>query len=92
MAVNEVLDPLRKICGDKNVSLSEAVRDHHGHDESYHKSMPADAVVFPRNTEEVSEVVKLCNANNVPMVPFGTGTGLEGGVTAVEVRIKPFLP
>lgn len=45
-----------------------------------------DVVVFPQNTEQVSHIVKLCNHHVVPVVPFGTGTGLEAGAIAVEVR------
>jgi D-lactate dehydrogenase (cytochrome) len=46
--------------------------------------MPA-AVVFPRSTAEVSQCAKLCNDAKVPIIPFGTGTGMEGGVTATHV-------
>jgi len=45
-----------------------------------------DVVVFPESTEEVSMVAKLCSENATPMIPFGTGTGMEGGVTAIKVR------
>lgn len=42
-------------------------------------------MVWPKNVMEVSEIAKLCYTEKVPMIPFGTGTGIEGGVTAVEV-------
>ncbi|POI20270.1 hypothetical protein CIB84_015984 [Bambusicola thoracicus] len=45
---------------------------------------PPDAVVWPRDVEQLQEMVALCHQHRVPMVPFGTGTGLEGGVNAVE--------
>ena len=38
----------------------------------------------PNNTKEVSEVVKICAKENIVVIPFGTGTGMEGGVCAVE--------
>jgi len=44
-----------------------------------------DVVVFPRNTEQVSLIMKLCNDLVMPVVPFGTGTGLEAGSICVEV-------
>jgi D-lactate dehydrogenase (cytochrome) len=44
----------------------------------------ADAVVFATSTEEVSEIVKICAAHRVPIVPFGTGTSLEGHVNAPD--------
>ena len=81
----ESLDSLRKICGAENVSTSMSVREHHSHDESYHESFMPNAVVFPQNVKQVSEVVKVCYSKNVHIIPFGTGTGLEGGVTATEV-------
>lgn len=49
-------------------------------------SMP-DVVVFAQSTEEVSKVAKLCNDKEIPLIPFGTGTGLEGGVTALHVSM-----
>nr|XP_054749420.1 probable D-lactate dehydrogenase, mitochondrial isoform X2 [Lytechinus pictus] len=41
-----------------------------------------DLVVWPRTTEEVSHVVQICRDHQAPIIPFGTGTGLEGGVLA----------
>lgn len=46
---------------------------------------PPDAVVWPQDVEQLQEMVALCHRHRVPMVPFGTGTGLEGGVNAVQV-------
>jgi FAD/FMN-containing dehydrogenase len=40
------------------------------------------ALVRPRTTEEVSEVLRLCNAAGVPVVPSGGRTGLAGGAVA----------
>lgn len=47
---------------------------------------PPDVVLFPRCVEEVSALAKVCYKNNIPMIPVGTGTGLEGGVNAVKVK------
>ena len=41
-----------------------------------------DAVLFPANTQEVSQIAKYCYANRIPMIPFGLGSGFEGGITA----------
>ena len=43
-----------------------------------------DAVAFVQSTEEVSEIVKLCARHKVPIVPFGSGTDLEGHVVALR--------
>ncbi|NXB27231.1 LDHD protein, partial [Rhagologus leucostigma] len=70
--------------GAPNVSTATAVREQHGHDESMHPCAPPDAVVWPQAVGQVQELAALCHRSRVPMVPFGTGTGLEGGVNAVQ--------
>ena len=74
---------LREMLGDR-LSTAAAVLEQHGKDESWHEASPPDAVVFATSTEEVAEVVKLCAANDVPIVPFGTGSSLEGHVAALR--------
>ena len=76
---------LENIVGKNNISVSLAVREHHGKDESYHSCLPPDAVIFPTSVEHVSDILRLCNQERIPVIPFGTGTGLEGGVGAVLV-------
>ncbi|XP_048254771.1 probable D-lactate dehydrogenase, mitochondrial isoform X2 [Haliotis rufescens] len=73
---------LSDVVGGSNVSTAMAVREQHGRDESYHECSPPDVVVFAESTEHVSQIAKLCNDNEVPLIPFGTGTGLEGGINA----------
>lgn len=58
------------------------ILDAHGHDESFHATHPPDAVVVAESTDEVATVLGLCQAARVPVVPFGAGTSLEGGVSA----------
>lgn len=55
------------------------------------RCLPPDVVVFPRCVEEVSALAKICHRHRLPIIPFGTGTGLEGGVGAVEVSGKSVL-
>ena len=66
------------------VSLDPAVLAEHGRDESSHPVRPPDAVVFPRSTDEVARVVRLAARHEVPLVPYGTGTAVEGGVIATH--------
>uniref|UniRef100_A0A8C6TK94 Probable D-lactate dehydrogenase, mitochondrial n=1 Tax=Neogobius melanostomus TaxID=47308 RepID=A0A8C6TK94_9GOBI len=84
LGVENVLSQFKSICGEDRVSVGQAVREQHGRDESMHRCCAPDAVVFPHCVEEVSALAKLCHLYNVPMIPFGTGTGLEGGVGALE--------
>ena len=61
---------------------STAVREQHGHTLSWTANQPPDAVVYPQNTEEVADIVKLCAGHRMPVIPYGTGTSLEGHVNA----------
>ncbi|KAL4515520.1 hypothetical protein Ndes2437B_g06956 [Nannochloris sp. 'desiccata'] len=75
---------LRALIGDDRMSTSSAVLETHGRDESYHPDSPPQAVIFPRSTEEIASIVKICSANHVPIVPFGAGTSLEGHIAAIR--------
>jgi D-lactate dehydrogenase (cytochrome) len=81
--VEDVIAQLKTRFGER-VSTAASVREQHGKDESYHRPQPPDAVVFAHATDEVVEIVKLCAAHKVPVIPFGTGTSLEGHVAALE--------
>ncbi|HTK33692.1 MAG TPA: FAD-linked oxidase C-terminal domain-containing protein [Caulobacteraceae bacterium] len=78
-----VLDALRAILGDR-LTTAQAVRDQYATGESYDVAMPPDAVAFPATTEEVGRVAAVCFAHDVPMVPSGAGTSLEGHIAAVR--------
>src|SRR5499426_1279723 len=61
---------------------SLAVREQHGNTTTWIANEPPDAVVFPQTTADVQEVVRICAAQRVPVIPFGTGTSLEGHINA----------
>ncbi|KAM3870025.1 putative D-lactate dehydrogenase, mitochondrial [Diretmus argenteus] len=82
--LDRAVSAFRSVCGDDGVSLGETVREQHGKDESVHRCCPPDVVVFPRCVEEVSALAKICHHHRLPIIPFGTGTGLEGGVSALK--------
>src|SRR6187399_970563 len=63
---------------------SRAVRQQHGNTVTWIENQPPDAVVFPQSTEDVQEIVRICAAHRVPIVPFGQGTSLEGHVNAPQ--------
>jgi len=77
-----MLDALRTRFGDR-ISTAEAVRAHHGRDESAYDPMLPDAVVFAQTTEEVAAVAKLCFEHEIPLIPYGAGSSLEGHLLAV---------
>src|SRR5262250_1765002 len=64
------------------VVTSQAVREQHGNTVTWIANQPPDAVVYPQNTEEVQQIVQICAANGVAVIPFGVGTSLEGHVNA----------
>ena len=61
---------------------SLAVREQHGNTLTWIPNQPPEAVVFPHSTEEVQQIVRICAAHDVPVIPFGVGTSLEGHVNA----------
>jgi D-lactate dehydrogenase (cytochrome) len=82
-AVATVLDAIRPVLGDR-LTTAMAVREQHGKDQTYHPGAPPDAVAFPHSTAEVSAIVKACAACRVPVIPYGTGTSLEGHIAALR--------
>jgi D-lactate dehydrogenase (cytochrome) len=80
-AVEAVIAALAAIVGNRLVT-SQAVREQHGNTLTWIGNQPPDAVVFPQTTEEVQQIVRLCAAERVPVIGFGTGTSLEGQVNA----------
>ena len=66
----------------ERLSTGQAVRDQHSHTTTWIATQAPDAVAFVESTEEVSAIVQLCATHGVPVIPFGTGTSLEGHVNA----------
>jgi D-lactate dehydrogenase (cytochrome) len=79
--IETVVGILKQQFGDR-LQTGASIREQHGHTTTYiHNQMP-DAVVFPEATQEVTQIVKTCATHHVPVIPFGTGTSLEGHVNA----------
>ncbi len=78
-----VIEELQRKFGDRIVTSRSACHEF-GSDESFHGSYPPDAVFAPRSTQEVAEVVKICARHNFPVIPYGTGTSLEGHICALH--------
>ncbi|MDC3012861.1 FAD-binding protein [Candidatus Pelagibacter sp.] len=68
-------------------STSESTRANYARGEDTYDPVLSKAVVFPETNEEVSKVLRLCNEHKIPVVPFGTGTSLEGNVVGNEKGI-----
>ena len=79
--VETVIAILRQRFADR-VQTGEAIRRQHGHTLTWLENEPPDVVVWPNSTEEVGEIVRIAGTHNVPIIPFGAGTSLEGHVNA----------
>ncbi|RVH99659.1 FAD-binding protein, partial [Sinorhizobium meliloti] len=60
----------------------EAIRAQHANTTTYIPAQLPDAVVFPESAAEVREIVEIACEHRVPLIPFGTGSSLEGHVNA----------
>ena len=79
----QALSALAALLGPR-LNATPAVRRAHAADASYHAPQPPQAVAFPTSVEEVAQIARICSAHRVPIVPFGTGTAVEGGIVAVR--------
>lgn len=79
--IKAAIGVLKQLFGDR-LQTGEAIREQHGHTTTWIENQMPDAVVFPTDTKEVSQIVKTCAEYAVPIIPYGTGTSLEGHVNA----------
>src|SRR5436309_4992363 len=80
-AVEAAISALAARFGNRLVT-SQAVREQHGNILTWIANQPPDAVVFPQSSDDVQDAVRICAQHEVPVVPFGTGTSLEGHINA----------
>jgi D-lactate dehydrogenase (cytochrome) len=85
--VDSVITQARAFLGDR-ITTGTALREQHSRGEDPHPPVMPDAVAFVETTEEVSQLLALCHAHSVPVVPYGAGTSLEGHVTPVRGGIS----
>tara|TARA_B100001173_G_scaffold194093_1_gene167408 strand:+ start:1001 stop:2374 length:1374 start_codon:yes stop_codon:yes gene_type:complete len=86
----EVQAELKKIFNGR-FSTSESTRLNYARGEDTYDPVLSKAVVFPETNEEVSKILSLCNEYKIPVVPFGTGTSLEGNVVGNDKGITVSL-
>ncbi|MFN8290361.1 MAG: FAD-linked oxidase C-terminal domain-containing protein [Chitinophagaceae bacterium] len=76
---SEHISRFRKIAGENYVLADEETINKYGHDETENLFFPPEVVIKPRTAEEISAILKICNADRIPVTPRGAGTGLSGG-------------
>ena len=82
----EVHKELKKIFNGR-FSTSQSTRANYARGEDTFDPVLSKGVVFPETNDEVSKILKICNEYSVPVVPFGTGTSLEGNVVGNDQGI-----
>ena len=87
MTIQSAIESLKPLLGDR-LSTNATVLQHHGQNETYYPNTPPDAVVFPNTTEEISAIVKICNEQGCPIVPYGAASSLEAQHLATQGGIS----
>ena len=82
----QVFEELKKIFNSR-FSTSESTRANYARGEDTYDPILSKAVIFPETNEEVSKILSICNEYKIPVVPFGTGTSLEGNVVGNDKGI-----
>lgn len=75
-----LLQHLRTILSEEQVTSNQTALEQHSKDESSHSPHLPDVVVFPKDTQDVSKVMIFADEHKIPVIPFGVGSGLEGAV------------
>lgn len=78
-----IFTQLHQLLGNR-VTEEETVLREHGAGFSYHECMPPNWVVYPRSTAEVASVIGIAAQYQIPVIPFGAGTSLEGHISALK--------
>ncbi|HEY0897947.1 MAG TPA: FAD-linked oxidase C-terminal domain-containing protein [Sphingobacteriaceae bacterium] len=81
---SEIADKIASIVGAENVVKDQDQLERYAHDETEDLRFYPEIAVKPQTTEQISELLKLCNEHTIPVTPRGGGTGLSGGALAVH--------
>ncbi|MCW1360658.1 FAD-linked oxidase C-terminal domain-containing protein [Campylobacter sp. US33a] len=73
----------KKLLGEENAYFDDIHKRAYSYDATRRHYLP-DGVLFPRNEEDISKILKYCNENNIIIIPRGSGSGFTGGALAVN--------
>ena len=79
MIKESILTEFQKIVGKENVLTTPEALKAYSYDGTTNWIHEPDVVVFPTSTNEISEIVKIANAEKIPLTPRGGGTNVSGG-------------
>src|SRR5438128_2018396 len=78
-----ILARLKEIVGEQYVFCDEESLYNYSHDETEDLSYKPEVVLKPSSAAEISEILKIANAELIPVTPRGAGTGLSGGALPI---------
>jgi len=83
MISKAVLSEISDIVGLEHLITAEKTLADYATDATELEFMP-DAVVFPGNSQHVSQILQLATEKGFPVVPRGAGSGMSGGALPVK--------
>lgn len=87
MTIATAIQRVRDLLDDR-LSVAKAVLDLHGQNETHYPHTPPDAVAFPQTTQEISQIIKICNEEHCPVTAYGAASSLEGQHLAIRGGIS----
>jgi glycolate oxidase len=87
MAYNKLtagcIDFFQSVAGTENVHSDSENLSRCASDQTEDLAFPPEVVVRPSSAAEISQILKYCHENHIPVTPRGAGTGLSGGALPV---------
>ena len=80
----DFLSKVIEIVGAENVFTDKEYLEKYSRDETEDLIFYPEAVARPSTSNQVSDLMRLCNTNRIPVTPRGAGTGLSGGALPVK--------
>ncbi|ELZ7776512.1 FAD-binding protein [Campylobacter upsaliensis] len=80
---SEFKEYFKNLLGEENAHFDSIHQRAYSYDATKKHYLP-DGVLFPRNEEDISEILKYCNDRQIIVVPRGSGSGFTGGALAVN--------
>ncbi len=86
-----IITKFTELCGSENVLRTNEERANHSYGKSYPELLklrlskienPPDLVIYPKSTHEVTEIVRICNEENISIIPFGAGSSVTAALEA----------
>lgn len=75
----EIISQFVETVGANHVFISSEDKEKYGRDETENLFYEPEVVLRPKNTEQISAIMKICHQHRIPVTPRGGGTGLSGG-------------